>query len=91
MAKSSGKAAAKSKNASTPGRAARFAPGVRSGGKLRTFLREVWMELGKVTWPSRADLVQATMVVMVAVAISAAYIGVWDLIWSQLVNLVKLG
>lgn len=47
--------------------------------------------MSKVTWPPRSELVQSTMVVLVAVAIAAAYIGLWDLIWSSLVNFVRIG
>jgi len=60
-------------------------------GRPTRFLREVRTEMSKVTWPPRQELVQATMVVIVAVAIAAAYIGVWDLVWSGLVNLVRVG
>jgi preprotein translocase SecE subunit len=37
---------------------------------LTKFLRDVRIELGKVTWPTRKDLVQSTLVVLVAVGIS---------------------
>ena len=47
--------------------------------------------MSKVTWPPRQELVQATMVVIVAVTIAAAYIGLLDLAWSSLVNLARLG
>ncbi|GAB4247380.1 MAG: hypothetical protein Kow00129_07880 [Thermoleophilia bacterium] len=61
------------------------------GNRFAVFLREVRVEMGKVTWPQRDDLLQATLVVIVAVAIAATYIGLWDLVWSSLVNLVRLG
>jgi preprotein translocase subunit SecE len=60
-------------------------------GRSMRFLREVRIEMSKVTWPPRQELLQATMVVIVAVVIAAAYIGVFDLIWSSLVNLARLG
>jgi preprotein translocase subunit SecE len=62
-----------------------------SDRRVVRFFREVRIEMGKVTWPDRQELVQSTIVVLVAVAIAAAYIGVFDLIWSSLVNLVRLG
>jgi preprotein translocase subunit SecE len=62
-----------------------------SRGRSVRFLREVRIEMSKVTWPPRQELIQATMVVIVAVVIAAAYIGVFDLIWSSLVNLARLG
>jgi preprotein translocase SecE subunit len=46
--------------------------------------------MGKVTWPPRPELIQATTVVIVAVAIAAVYIGLLDLVWSSLVNFVRL-
>ena len=51
-------------------------------------MRDVRVEMGKVTWPTRQDLVQSTIVVLVAVAIAAAYIGVLDLAFSEFVSLV---
>ncbi|HZJ03501.1 MAG TPA: preprotein translocase subunit SecE [Thermoleophilia bacterium] len=66
-------------------------PAPSRGGRTMRFLREVRVEMSKVTWPPRQELIQATMVVIVAVAIAAAYIGVFDLIWSSLVNLARLG
>jgi preprotein translocase subunit SecE len=51
------------------------------------FIRDVRMEMAKVTWPTRKDLVQSTIVVIVAVIISGVFIGVLDLIFSRLINL----
>jgi preprotein translocase subunit SecE len=47
------------------------------------FLRDVRVEMGKVTWPTRKDLAQSTLVVLVAVAIAAAYTGVLDFIFEK--------
>jgi preprotein translocase subunit SecE len=60
-------------------------------GRFLRFLREVRIEMTKVTWPPRAEVVQATGVVLVAVVIASAYIGLFDLLWSTLVSLVRLG
>jgi len=64
---------------------------VPTGRKPARFLREVRTEMSKVTWPPRQELTQATLVVIVAVAIAATYIGLLDLVWSSLVNLARLG
>ncbi len=61
------------------------------GNRFRRYLREVKVEMSKVTWPNRAEVVQATSVVIVAVVIAAAYIGALDFIWSSIVKLVRLG
>jgi preprotein translocase subunit SecE len=43
---------------------------------------DIVMELSKVTWPTRKETTAATMVVIVTVIISAAVLGVFDLVWS---------
>ena len=60
----------------------RRAPAGRERG-FGKFLRDVRMELGKVTWPTRKDLMQSTLVVMVAVAIAAVFTVALDLVFSQ--------
>jgi len=60
-------------------------------GRLRTFLREVRIEMSKVTWPPRKELITSTGVVIVAVIIAAVYIGVFDFIWNLVVQSVNLG
>lgn len=58
------------------------------------FVREVRSELGKVTWPAwrpispKTELWASTLVVVVAVLILSAFIGVVDVILSRLVALV---
>ncbi len=58
---------------------------------MRTFFREVRVEMKKVTWPPRKELITSTGVVIVAVVIASVYIGVWDFIWNAIVRLVGLG
>ncbi len=47
-------------------------------GRFTRFSQEVVAELKKVSWPNRQQLTQATMVVIVAVAIIAAFLGLAD-------------
>lgn len=56
--------------------------------KTKKFLTEVKVELKKVAWPTRKELIGATVVVIVAIALLATYIGVVDLILSKVVSLV---
>ncbi len=62
----------------------------KSGEKrsFRHFLREVRIELGKVAWPTRKELVQSVAVVLVAVAIATAYTGVLEVIFSRAISFV---
>ena len=52
------------------------------------FLREVKMELKKVTWPSRKQTVGSTIVVVVLVMIIAFFLGAVDIGLSSLVKVV---
>jgi len=52
------------------------------------FLRDVRVEMGKVTWPTRKDLAQSTLVVLVAVAIATVYTGVLDFVFDKAVAFV---
>ncbi len=46
--------------------------------RLKTFLVEVWAELQKTTWPQRKEVYGTTVVVVIAVIITAAYLYVVD-------------
>ncbi len=49
---------------------------------------EVASELKKVTWPTAKEVRAATIVVIVMAIISAVILGVFDLVWSNLTELV---
>lgn len=74
-----------------PSAAPRGAVSTKPVGRVRTFFREVRIEMSKVTWPPRKELLTATGVVIVAVIIAGVYIGVFDFIWNLIVRAVKLG
>jgi len=60
--------------------AARGAGKARGFGSVVRFFREVGLELQKVVWPSRQDIVKLTMVVLFAIATFAIYIYILDVI-----------
>ena len=45
---------------------------------------EVVDELSRVTWPQREETTNSTIVVVIAVLISAAFIGLFDQVWGAL-------
>jgi preprotein translocase subunit SecE len=51
-----------------------------------TFLRESYAELKKVEWPSRAQVIQGTVVVIIACAIVGAYLWGVDQVLRRLVQ-----
>jgi preprotein translocase subunit SecE len=57
-------------------------------GRLARFTQEVIAELKKVSWPTRPQLLQATMVVIVAVAIIAAFLGLADEASDRIVEFI---
>ncbi|UCG14930.1 MAG: preprotein translocase subunit SecE [Deltaproteobacteria bacterium] len=52
------------------------------------FLREVKVELSKVTWPTRKDTIASTSVVLVIVILIAAFLGIVDLGLSRLMRIL---
>ncbi len=59
----------------------------RRGG----FVRESWAELHKVDWPNRAQVIQGTVAVIIAVAIMGAYLWGIDQIIRPFVRDILLG
>jgi preprotein translocase subunit SecE len=59
--------------------------------RRRHFVLESWAELKKVEWPTQNQLVQGTVVVLVACAIAGVYLWVNDQIWKQVVQKLILG
>ncbi len=57
-------------------------------GKFGGFISETKQELNKVTWPSRSELWQATLVVIFTTAILATFIGSVDFVLSTLMRIV---
>ena len=59
--------------------------------KIKTFLKEVYSELKKVTWLSRKDVVRSTISVGVVVMLVSIYIGLVDLGLTELMKLILGG
>ncbi|HOW43000.1 MAG TPA: preprotein translocase subunit SecE [Candidatus Omnitrophota bacterium] len=53
-----------------------------------TFLSEVKVELSKVSWSTREELLAATAVVFVFTALMTVYIGVVDLALSKVLSVI---
>jgi len=52
------------------------------------FFRQVKQEVKKVTWPTRKEVYQATMMVIIIVAISATFFFLTDVVLAWAVKLV---
>jgi len=58
----------------------------RGRGGLVNFAQECWGELQKVTWPTRETIVRLTVVVIIISALIAAYIFMFDNVFTFLVT-----
>jgi len=56
-------------------------------GPIR-YLKDVWNELKKVTWPGKKELLMATLAVIAFILVMAIIIGVFDYGLGQLINLI---
>lgn len=54
--------------------------------KIALFLKEVKVEMKKVSWPNKAQMIKYTIVVLVAVVILSVIIGIEDKILGWLLN-----
>jgi preprotein translocase subunit SecE len=56
--------------------------------RIRNYIADVVAELKKVSWVKRKELFTTTMVVIVFSMLLAAFIGVFDFIFSRLLHLI---
>jgi preprotein translocase subunit SecE len=55
------------------------------------FIGECWAELKKVEWPNQNQVIQGTVVVLVACVIAGVYLWLNDQLWKQVVERIILG
>jgi len=55
------------------------------------FIVESWAELKKVEWPGQNQVIQGTVVVLVACLVVGAYLYVNDVVWKHVVSKFLLG
>ena len=60
----------------------------KSGNSVTNFLSETKVELKKVTWPTKQELISNTVVVIIAVIMCAALIWMIDSIFSVLFRMI---
>jgi preprotein translocase subunit SecE len=55
--------------------------------KIKQFLKEVRIELTKVTWTTREELIYSTFIVIVVSLVLAVFIGIIDMVLSNLATM----
>ncbi|MBU1146968.1 MAG: preprotein translocase subunit SecE [Candidatus Omnitrophica bacterium] len=56
--------------------------------KITRFVNEVKVEMQKVSWSNKDELIGSTGIVIVSTALLAVFIGIVDLILSRFVNIL---
>ncbi|TSC94040.1 MAG: preprotein translocase, SecE subunit [Parcubacteria group bacterium Licking1014_1] len=54
--------------------------------KIQNFLKEVYVELKKVNWLSRKEVLRYTLIVLVVSLVVAAFLGGLDYIFSEIIK-----
>ena len=49
------------------------------------FVKESWAELRKVEWPNQNQVIQGTVVVLIACMVVGAYLYLNDIVWKHVV------
>jgi preprotein translocase subunit SecE len=55
------------------------------------FVAESWAELKKVEWPGQNQVIQGTVVVLIACLVVGSYLYLNDIVWKHVVSKVFLG
>ena len=55
-------------------------------GRFFDFVGESWAELNKVEWPGQSQVIQATVVVLIACIVVGIYLWLNDTIWKPVVQ-----
>ena len=56
--------------------------------RVRDFLAEVTAELKKSSWPTRKELVDSTMVVIITVLILGVFVALADLVFLRIIGML---
>jgi len=55
---------------------------------ILSYLSEVRLELSKVTWPKRSEVIKLTLIVFIISAALGAYTGTLDYVFTKLLELI---
>lgn len=53
--------------------------------RVASFFREVRGEFRRITWPSRAEIIGLTALVLLIIVALSIYVGLWDFIFQKLI------
>ena len=56
--------------------------------KFTNFFKDIKLEMIKVSWPSKDELIGSTVIVLVSLTILSVFIGICDVLLSKIVNII---
>jgi preprotein translocase subunit SecE len=56
--------------------------------KFTNFFKDIKLEMLKVSWPSKDELMGSTIIVIVSLTILSVFIGICDVVLSKIVNII---
>ena len=59
--------------------------------RIRRYLQESYSELKKVTWPTRDQVRNLTVLVFAISAVMGVFISFWDFIWTEVLRILTVG
>ena len=56
--------------------------------KVSAYFKDIKLEMMKVSWPTKDELIGSTVIVIVSLVILSLFIGACDLVLSKIVNTI---
>lgn len=60
-------------------------------GKIRRFFVETTAEMGRCSWPSRSELLESTILVVVAIVMLGVFVAIVDILARYFVSFITTG
>jgi preprotein translocase subunit SecE len=60
----------------------------KKGNPVSRYLRETVAELRKVTWPTRREASQLTVIVLIVIGLTSVFLGLMDFLFARLIGVI---
>jgi preprotein translocase subunit SecE len=60
----------------------------KKGNPISRYLRETVAELRKVTWPTRKEATQLTVIVLIVIGLTSVFLGLMDFLFARLIGVI---
>lgn len=56
--------------------------------KVSLFFKDIKLEMSKVSWPTKDELIGSTIIVLVSLALLSTFVGICDVVLSKMVDII---